>query len=173
MHRYCSSKPNWLLKQCSEEFIEILKEGLKAFSVEVTWPFLSWIKQTFLVPWACDGLIKRALTLWEESIKKIYRRGLWADLTKQKAVAVRGFGAVSLVILRAKKLEPGWVCFFLSSALHRSSPPLRGPAVSFQHVLSERAVGVSAILLAARCHPFQCCSIKTDRHFMTPLPKTS
>lgn len=41
-------------------------------------------------------------------------------------------------------------------------PLLCAPAVSFHRVPSERAVGVSAILLAARCHPFQCCSIKNQ-----------
>lgn len=57
-----------------------------------------------------------------------------------------------LVILRAKKiLEPGSVYFLLSLVLcplHRSTALFQWAAVSFQHVPSEIAVGVSPILLA-------------------------
>lgn len=55
--------------------------------------------------------------------------------------------SVVLRVKKKKKLEPGSVYFF-APLFHGS-----GATVSFQHVPSERAVGVSAILLAVRCHP--------------------
>ncbi len=60
-----------LLKQCWEQLIEVLRKSSRAFILEVTWHFLSWLKQTFLVPWASVGLIKRvALTLWKKGVLK-------------------------------------------------------------------------------------------------------
>lgn len=107
-----------LLKQCWEEFIEILRKSLRAFSVEVTWRFLSWIKQTFLVPRSSVGLVKRAaLTLWGESIKKIYRRGLCAEQTKRKAGITHtchkaDWSCEFSCYFEGKKLEPDSVYFF-------------------------------------------------------------
>lgn len=116
---------------------------------------------------------------WSHGVfKKVYRWALCADQTKQKAgitnTCHKWVWSDLIVNLRVKNLNQAYThsptCLFYTDAplFHEAAA---AAAASFQHLPSERAVGVSAILLAVRCHPFQRCSFRMERHFITSPTK--
>lgn len=123
----------------------VLRKSWSAFSELVTWPSLYRLKQTFLVPLAPRGLISRAaLTLMMRAFQAEF---LGDESIKQRVNTTdisRNDNYISIF----------WLLLF--HVLFYYAPAWCGRQMryfSLRHL--KELVGVSAILLAVRCHPSQ------------------